>query len=161
MEGLISYHIHNAQSQVIASRRTRLRLLSQTLKVCFEKNQRRQNIRTHALWLIGFQGQPLPTKNIAKGHLLQSDKYKVLPYLYKTGIWLGLTVHFINSKENIFIIVVWIDFSNSRSYPTRLMNKINLVFNKSIHVVLLNFIHQFYVSEIESDSLNTEDRDER
>lgn len=41
------------------------------------------------------------------------------------------------------------------------MNKINLVFNKSIHVVLLNFIHQFYVCEIESGSLNTEDRDER
>lgn len=33
------------------------------------------------------------------------------------------------------------------------MNKMNLVFNKSIHVVLLNFIHQFYDSEIESDSI--------
>lgn len=55
MEGLISYHIHNAQSQVIASRRTRLRPLSQTLKVCFEKNQKRQKIRTHALvhWISG------------------------------------------------------------------------------------------------------------
>lgn len=42
----------------------------------------------------------------------------------------------------------------------KLMNKINPVFNKSIHVVLLNFIHQFYDSEIESDFLNTEDRDD-
>lgn len=61
----------------------------------------------------------------------------------------------------MFIIIVRIDFSNSRSYPMKLMNKMNLVFNKSIHVVLLNFIHQFYESEIKSDSLNTEDRDDR
>lgn len=37
----------------------------------------------------------------------------------------------------------------------------NLIFNKSIHVGLLNFIHQFYESEIKSDSLNTKDRDDR
>lgn len=43
----------------------------------------------------------------------------------------------------------------------KLMNKMNLVANKSIHVVLLNFIHQFYESEIKSDSLNTEARDDR
>lgn len=43
----------------------------------------------------------------------------------------------------------------------KLMNKMNPVFNKSIHVVLLNFIHQFYDPEIESDFLNTGDRDDR
>lgn len=61
----------------------------------------------------------------------------------------------------MFLIVFQIDFSNSRSYPMKLMNKMNLVANKSIQVVLLNFIHQFYESEIKSDSLNTEARDDR
>jgi hypothetical protein len=32
------------------------------------------------------------------------------------------------------------------------MSKMTLRVNKSIHVVLFNFIHQFYDSEIESDS---------
>lgn len=61
----------------------------------------------------------------------------------------------------MFLIVFQIDFSNSRSYPMKLMNKMNLVANKSIHVVLLNFIHQFYESESKSDFLNTEARDDR
>lgn len=41
------------------------------------------------------------------------------------------------------------------------MNKMKPVFNQSIHVVLLNFIHQFYDCEIESGFLNTGDRDDR
>jgi len=43
----------------------------------------------------------------------------------------------------------------------KLINKMNPVFNKYIHVVLLNFIRQFYDREIESDFLSTGDRDER
>lgn len=43
----------------------------------------------------------------------------------------------------------------------KLMNKMNLVANQSIHVVLLNFIHQFYGSEMKSDSLNPEAGDDR
>lgn len=75
---------------------------------------------------------PFSTKNIVKGHLLQSNKYKALLYLYKTG---PNSTFYQFKGDNIFIIVVRIDFLNNRSYPMKLMNKTNLIFNKSIHVV--------------------------
>lgn len=42
----------------------------------------------------------------------------------------------------------------------KLMNKMNPGFNKPIHVVFFNFIHQFYDSETKSAFLNTDNRDD-
>lgn len=43
----------------------------------------------------------------------------------------------------------------------KLMNKMSVVLNKSIHLVLFKFHTLIYDSEIELDPLNTEDGDDR
>lgn len=43
----------------------------------------------------------------------------------------------------------------------KLMNKMSVVLNKSIHLVLFKSHTLIYDSEIESDPLNTEDGDDR